>query len=161
MSRRGRGRAWSLFLIALNQAHRAVVRITGGRVGWSVGGMPAIELHTRGRVTGKRRSTMLTAPVHGDGRFVLVASRGGDDRNPSWYSNLVAHPDVEVTVRGQTIPMRARTATAVEKAELWPQIVTAYRGYDGYQRRTTRDIPVVVCEPREADSRDAGDRPAG
>jgi deazaflavin-dependent oxidoreductase (nitroreductase family) len=147
MSKRRRGRAWSLFLRALNGAHKAAVRVTGGRIGWSVGTMPVVELHTRGRVSGKRRSTMLTAPVHGGGRFVLVASRGGDDRNPYWYSNLVEDPDVEVTVRGRTIPMRARTATAAEKAELWPQIVAAYRGYEGYQRRTKREIPVVVCEP--------------
>ena len=139
-----------MFLRALNGAHKAVVRVTGGRIGWSVGTMPVVELHTRGRVTGKRRSTMLTAPVHGDGRFVLVASRGGDDRDPDWYSNLVAHPEVEVTVRGRTVPMRARTATIAEKAELWPQIVTAYRGYEDYQRRTTRDIPVILCEPRSA-----------
>lgn len=116
--------------------------------------MPVVELHTRGRRTGKRRSTILTAPVHGAGRYVLVASRGGDDRHPYWYANLVAHPDVDVTVRGTTIPMRARIATPTEKAELWPQIVRAYPGYDAYQRRTSRDIPVVVCEPRAADGPD-------
>ncbi|HEX7133115.1 MAG TPA: nitroreductase/quinone reductase family protein, partial [Iamia sp.] len=79
---------------------------------------------------------------------VLVASKGGDDRDPLWYGNLVAQPDVEVTIAGTTTPMRARTATAEERAELWPRITTAYKGYAGYQKRTDREIPVVICEPR-------------
>ena len=79
---------------------------------------------------------------------MLVASKGGDDRHPEWYLNLTANPEVELTVDGATRPMRARTASTEEKAELWPRIVSAYRGYGGYQRRTTRDIPVVICEPR-------------
>jgi deazaflavin-dependent oxidoreductase (nitroreductase family) len=128
--------------------HRAVLRLSGGRMLRSIGAMPALELHTLGRSTGKRRTTMLTAPVHGDGRYVLVASKGGDDRNPQWYLNLVANPDVELTVDGTTLRMRARTATVAEKAELWPAIIAAYRRYDGYQRKTGRDIPVVICEPR-------------
>jgi deazaflavin-dependent oxidoreductase (nitroreductase family) len=77
-----------------------------------------------------------------------VASKGGDDRNPDWYGNLVADPDVEVTVDGTTRPMRARTATADEKAELWPTVTQAYKGYAAYQRRTERDIPLVILEPR-------------
>ena len=68
--------------------------------------------------------------------------------NPDWYRNLVANPDVEITMDGTSMPMRARTATPAEKAELWPDVVKAYKGYDGYQRRTERDIPVVICEPR-------------
>ena len=91
---------------------------------------------------------MLTAPVHDNGRYVLVASKGGDDRHPNWYLNLVAHPEVELTVRGSTLLMRARTATPAEKAELWPRIVGAYSGYATYQTKTSRDIPVVICEPR-------------
>src|SRR5665647_1453989 len=95
--------------------HRAVLRLSGGRMLRSIGSMPALELHTLGRSTGKRRTTMLTAPVHGDGRYVLVASKGGDDRNPQWYLNLVANPDVELTVDGTTLRMRARTATVAEE----------------------------------------------
>lgn len=93
-----------------------------------------------------RRSTMLTSPVHHDGYWVLVASKGGDDRDPEWYRNLVAHPDVELTVRGNTHAAIARTATAAEKADLWPKIVRVNPGYAGYQRKTDRDIPVVICE---------------
>ncbi len=112
--------------------------------------MPAVELHTIGRVSGVRRSTMLTSPVHHDGYWVLVASKGGDDRDPEWYRNLVVNPNVDITVRGKTRAAVARTANSAEKAELWPQIVRVNPGYAGYQRKTDRDIPVVICESRGA-----------
>jgi deazaflavin-dependent oxidoreductase (nitroreductase family) len=133
---------------AMSRAHKALLIVSGGLIGWSLGSLPVVELHTIGRSSGTSRSTMLTAPVHSDDRCVLVASKGGDDRHPQWYLNLVAHPDIELTVKGRTMPMRARTASAEEKAELWPAIVAAYRGYESYQRKTARDIPVVICEPR-------------
>jgi deazaflavin-dependent oxidoreductase (nitroreductase family) len=133
---------------AMSRAHKALLIVSGGLIGWSLGSIPVVELHTIGRSSGRRRSTMLTAPVHGDGRYVLVASKGGDARHPQWYLNLVANPDIELTVKGRTMPMRARTASREEKAELWPAIVAAYRGYESYQRKTARDIPVVICEPR-------------
>jgi deazaflavin-dependent oxidoreductase (nitroreductase family) len=132
----------------MNLVHRAALKVSGGRLGKQVFGMPAVELHTTGRRSGQRRSVMLTAPILEPGRVVLVASKGGDDRHPDWYRNLVDDPEVEVTVDGETTPMRARTADPAEKAELWPTIVAAYKGYAGYQRRTERDIPVIICEPR-------------
>ena len=131
----------------MNLGHRVILKVSGGRVLKSAFGMPTVELHTIGRKTGQRRSTLLTSPVHSDDRVVLVASKGGDDRNPLWYENLRANPDVEITIEGETRAMRARTATADEKAELWPQITKAYKGYAGYQKRTEREIPVVICEP--------------
>jgi deazaflavin-dependent oxidoreductase (nitroreductase family) len=91
---------------------------------------------------------MLTAPVVDGDRVVLVASKGGDDRNPDWYQNIMANPEVELAMAGESRQMRARTATSDEKADLWPRIVSAYKGYGGYQRRTERDIPVVICDPR-------------
>jgi deazaflavin-dependent oxidoreductase (nitroreductase family) len=134
----------------MNRMHRAILKASGGRVLSSAFGMPAVELHTKGRKSGVRRSTMLTSPVHDDQRVVLVASKGGDDRDPEWYRNLTADPEVEITMIGEgtTRPMRARTASAAEKEALWPQIVSAYKGYGGYQKKTSRDIPVVICEPR-------------
>lgn len=143
-----RNRLTDLQMKTMSVLHRAVLTASGGRLLATFGSMPAVELHTIGRSSGKRRTTMLTAPVHGHQRFVLIASKGGDDRHPQWYLNLVANPDVELTVRGTTLKLRARTASPAEKAELWPQIVAAYRGYDGYQQKTSRDIPVVICEPR-------------
>jgi deazaflavin-dependent oxidoreductase (nitroreductase family) len=134
----------------MNAVHKTVLKLSGGRVFNSFGTMPVVELHTVGRTSGKRRSTMLTAPIHDDGTYVLVASKGGDDRDPDWYRNLVANPDIELTVDGTTLEMTARVVSDEEKNELWPRIVEAYKGYAGYQKKTDRNIPVVICEPRSA-----------
>ena len=131
----------------LEHGHRALLALTGGRFPKSVMGMQPIELRTLGRKSGEWRATLLTAPICDDQRVIVVASKGGHQDHPQWYKNLAANPDVEVTVDDVTRKMRARTASPMEKAELWPQIVRVYKGYDGYQRNTTRDIPVVICEP--------------
>ena len=141
-------RLTDLSMRAMNAVHRSLQMLSRGRLGWKIGPMPVVELHTIGRTSGQRRSTMLTAPIHEANRVVLIASKGGDDRHPFWYLNLVDQPDVELTENGITRPMRARTASDAEKAALWPAIVRAYSGYAGYQRRTARNIPVVICEPR-------------
>lgn len=132
----------------LENGHRALLKVSGGRFPKRILGMVPVELHTTGRTSGQRRSTMLSAPICEEGRVVVVASKGGHQDHPDWYKNLVAEPDVEITVDGETIPMRARTASPDEKAGLWPTIVKAYKGYEGYQRNTDRDIPVVICEER-------------
>lgn len=134
---------------AMNAVHRALLALSRGRLGRDLGGMPVVELHTVGRSSGLRRSTMLTAPLHENGRYVLVASKGGDDRNPEWYENLRVNPEVELTVDGETRRFLARTAAESEKAELWPRIVSAYPGYDSYRRRTKRNIPVIICDERD------------
>jgi deazaflavin-dependent oxidoreductase (nitroreductase family) len=131
----------------LNGLHKGALRITGGRWPATLRGMPAVELGTVGRRTGEARSSMLTSPLHDENRVVLVASRGGSDHHPAWYVNLTANPDVRVTMYGKTRPMRARTASPEEKAALWPEIVAVYPAYEGYQKRSSRDIPVVICEP--------------
>jgi deazaflavin-dependent oxidoreductase (nitroreductase family) len=132
----------------MSNSHRALIAVTGGRVGWKVGPIQAVELFTIGRKSGERRGTMLTAPVHENGTYILVASKGGDDRNPAWYLNLVDNPDIELLVGGELLTLRARTATPEEKAVLWPKVVAVYGGYTQYQTKTSRDIPVVICEPR-------------
>ena len=135
-------------LKTMSQVHRVIVQLSGGQLLGSAFGMPVVELHTVGRKSGQPRSTMLTAPVIDGDRVVLVASKGGDDRDPDWYANLVAHPEVELTIGGRRRPMLAHRASAAEKAELWPRVVAAYQGYGTYQNRTKRDIPVVLLEPR-------------
>lgn len=110
-------------------------------------GMPVIILRTTGRKSGKVRETMLTSPIQEKGTVVVVASYGGDKRHPAWFLNLRENPDVEITMRGRTQKMRARIASEDEKARMWPRITETYRGYSSYQRRTDRDIPVVLLEP--------------
>ena len=134
---------------ALSRFHHAVLVVTGWRVAARVAGMQIVELHVVGRRSGRPRMVVLSAPIAEPARIVLVASRGGDDRHPEWYRNLVVHPEVDLTVGGRTRAMIARTAVGDERAELWRRVVGAYRGYEAYQRRTNRQIPVVVCEPRE------------
>jgi deazaflavin-dependent oxidoreductase (nitroreductase family) len=131
----------------LENGHRALLKVSGGRFPKTLLGMEPVELHTTGRVSGERRSTLLTAPILEPDRIVLVASKGGHQDHPGWYKNLVKEPAVEVTVGGATRAMTARTAVGDERAELWPIIVAANKGYEGYQRNTDREIPVVVCEP--------------
>ena len=133
----------------MNIGHRLLLALSGGRIGTTIGTMPVYKVTTTGRTSGRSRTVMLTAPVQRDDTLVFVASKGGEDRDPDWYRNLVANPrfTVEPADGGESVTLIARTASAGEKVELWPKIVAAYRGYDGYQTRTDRDIPVVIAEP--------------
>jgi deazaflavin-dependent oxidoreductase (nitroreductase family) len=93
-----------------------------------------------------------TVGVMSDGSaLVIVASRGGDDRSPAWFHNLVAHPEVEVALQGgPAVQMRARVATADERARLWPLITADHQNYAEYQTRTERQIPLVLLNPDAA-----------
>lgn len=136
--------------------HVSAFRATGGRIGgWAPypnphGHMAFCLITTTGRKTGKSRVRPLTCLLDGD-NVVLVASQGGLPRHPHWYLNLTANPEVvvELGLRGKRGPQRmlARTATAAERAELWPRVVRVYRQYEQYQSWTDREIPVVICEP--------------
>ncbi|MGI8808349.1 MAG: nitroreductase/quinone reductase family protein [Acidimicrobiales bacterium] len=129
--------------------HRAVFQTSRGRLLGRAGGMPVAILTTTGRRSGRRRHTMLTVPVLDGERVVLVASYGGHSHNPHWFQNLLIEPDVGLTMPGRPErAMRARVAGREERAELWPRIVEAYDGYERYQRKTDRQIPVVILEPR-------------
>lgn len=125
-----------------------VYRASGGRIGGRfLRGAPVLLLTTRGRKSGEPRVAPLLYLADGE-RVVIVASKGGMAKSPLWYGNLVAHPDCEVEIGPTRRAMRARTASAAEKAALWPRLVAMYRDYDDYQSRTDRDIPVVILEPR-------------
>lgn len=132
----------------MNAVHKGAIRVSGGRLGWAVSKAPIVELTTIGRKTGQPRTVLLMSPVQEGETFVIVASRGGDDQHPAWYLNLSANPEVEVASKGRPKrTMRARVATPDERARLWPQVVSAYKSYAGYQERTEREIPVVFLEP--------------
>ncbi|NQV97537.1 MAG: nitroreductase family deazaflavin-dependent oxidoreductase [Acidimicrobiaceae bacterium] len=134
-----------LFLKTANVMHRAILGITRGRVGWRVGKMPVLELSTTGRKSGVSRSVMLTSPLQESNAIVIVASRGGDDQHPAWFLNLRDNPQVEVAYMGKPkSAMTARVATDVERARMWPLVTARYKGYAGYQTKTTREIPLVI-----------------
>src|SRR5689334_7634618 len=138
-----------LSLKTMNVLHRVILKVSFGKVGWSAMGMDALELTTIGRKSGEPRAVMLTSPLQEDDNIVIVASRGGDDHHPAWFLNLQANPEVRVSLEGRPeATMHARVATPEERAELWPKVTKKYRGYAGYQRRTTREIPLVLLEPR-------------
>jgi deazaflavin-dependent oxidoreductase (nitroreductase family) len=136
-------------LKVMNAAHRAVLGVSGGRLGWRASNMPVLELTTTGRKSGLSRSVMLTSPLQVGTTIVVVASRGGDDAHPAWFLNLRANPDVEVTLQGgPKQPMRARVAGPDERRDLWPKVVADHRNYAQYQTKTEREIPLVLLEPQ-------------
>lgn len=134
-------------LKAMNAIHRAVLKLSFGRLGWEASNMPVIELTTTGRKSGQPRSVMLTSPWQEGPTFVVVASRGGDDQHPAWFLNLRDDPDVEVKIKGEKRSMRARVASPDERARLWPLVVADHQNYAGYQNKTDREIPLVLLEP--------------
>jgi deazaflavin-dependent oxidoreductase (nitroreductase family) len=139
--------AKDLIIKAVTGVHESIFRASNGRLLNRGSGMPVLMLTTTGRKSGQPRTTMLTSPLQDGDAIMLVASKGGDDRNPAWFLNLRDDPRVQVTMDGATRPMTARVADASEKAALWPRIVADHDNYAAYQRKTTRDIPVVVLEP--------------
>jgi F420H(2)-dependent quinone reductase len=130
------------------RGHTTAYRLTGGLVGHRFPfAPPSLLLDHVGAKTGTVRTTPLTYLADGD-NLVLVASKGGNPRNPAWYHNLRAHPDVTVQVGSKRLAVEARVATAAERKRLWPKVVDLYGGYADYQRRTEREIPLVILEPR-------------
>lgn len=120
---------------------------TDGKVGHDWNGADVLILRTLGRKSGETRKFALIYGRDGDD-YVLVASKGGAPDNPGWYKNLVAHPEVEIQVWGDVIPVTARTGTADDKKRVWPDMVKEWPGYAEYQAGTTRDIPVVLLRRR-------------
>lgn len=129
--------------------HPLVIRLSGGRLGGTVAGMPVIVLTTTGRRSGQPRATPLTAIEH-EGHTYVVASKGGDERHPAWYLNLVARPEVTVERQGQTTPMTARVLDPDERAAMWPVVTRTYKGYADYQQKTDREIPIIELFPPRA-----------
>ncbi len=126
--------------------HVALYRATGGRVLGSFRGAPVLLLTTRGRKSGKARTTPLLYLQDGE-RLVVVASKGGAPKHPAWFLNLRSSPDVTVERGRERLALRAREADDEERERYWPQVVAMYAGYAGYQERTSRRIPLVVLEP--------------
>lgn len=135
-------------LKTMNTIHRGLLKISGGRIGWTAGKMPVLELTTTGRKSGAKRSVMLTSPHQDGDSLLIVASRGGDDQHPAWFLNLRDDPAVQVAWQGDAAkPYTARILSSEERAELWDTVASAYKNYAGYQEKTDREIPLVFLDP--------------
>jgi len=135
-------------LKSMNGVHRALMKVTFGKIGWSAAGMPGLDLTTVGRKSGQTRTCLLTSPLQVGDTWVIVASRGGDDHHPAWFHNLQANPAVQVAINGKPKrAWRARVASSEERADLWPKITADHKNYAGYQSKTEREIPLVLLTP--------------
>jgi deazaflavin-dependent oxidoreductase (nitroreductase family) len=129
--------------------HRGLWRLSGGRIGARRPGtgVGTLFLASTGRTSGATRRNGLFY-IKDDDRFVVVASNAGADVDPAWWRNLQATPDAAVELGGRTVLVRARLADAAELLQLWPRLVEANPAYATYQAEMTREIPVVILEPR-------------
>lgn len=130
------------------QEHVERYEATGGEEGHDWQDTTALILTTTGRKSGETRKTPLIYQEH-DGDYLVVASMGGADEPPAWYLNLEANPQVGVQVKDDKFKARARTATADEKPEMWKKMAATWPDYDTYQKKTDREIPIVVLERDE------------
>ena len=154
-----RGRAYGRPVAAVQRAatrlHTSLFRATRGRVGGSIPGSgPVLLLTTTGRKSGRERTVPLLYLPDGED-LVVVASNGGTATHPTWWLNLQADPTATVEAGGKRLRVRAREASPAEKERLWPRLVEMYGGYEGYQEKTDREIPVVLLHPAE-DERPSG-----
>ncbi|MEK6229134.1 MAG: nitroreductase family deazaflavin-dependent oxidoreductase [Actinomycetota bacterium] len=127
------------------QEHVDRYQATDGEEGHEWRGTTALLLTTTGRKSGEERTTPLIYQEH-DGDYLIVASKGGADEPPAWYLNLETDPTVRVQVKGDRFTANARDATSDEKPEMWGKMTGVWPDYDEYQRKTDREIPVVVLE---------------
>jgi deazaflavin-dependent oxidoreductase (nitroreductase family) len=141
-------RSWPVLRRVMG-GHTLLYKATGGLIGHRVPGVPPTLLLTHvGAKSGQKRVSPLSY-TKGDGDdLVLVASKGGYPKNPAWFHNLKAHPDTEVQVGREHRPVHARVATPEERERLWPRVVANWSDYAEYQKRTDRQIPLVILEPR-------------
>ena len=132
------------FLKLFTKINVFVYKTSKGRWFSEAAGGPIILVE----MTGARSGRIITIPVmyvpYQDG-FLLVGSQGGAPKHPVWYHNLIKHPEVRITFKGETTPMTARLATDEERAEVWPICCEYYPPYQAYQGRTDRNIPVFIC----------------
>jgi deazaflavin-dependent oxidoreductase (nitroreductase family) len=121
-------------------------RATGGKVGGQFDGAPLLLLHTLGAKSGQPRvNPMMYMQVPGG--YAVFASKGGAPTNPDWYHNVLAHPQVTAEIGAATVELLARVADGAERERIWAAQKAAYPGFADYERRTTRQIPVIILQP--------------
>jgi deazaflavin-dependent oxidoreductase (nitroreductase family) len=127
-------------------AHAGVYRATGGKLFGRMGKSPILLLNTVGRKSSKKRTSPHLYVMDGED-FVIIASKGGAPAHPAWYLNLKANPDATVEIGDREVRVRAEEADPEEKARLWQKMVEMYPAYEDYQKKTEREIPLLVLHP--------------
>ncbi|MDQ4143778.1 MAG: nitroreductase family deazaflavin-dependent oxidoreductase [Actinomycetota bacterium] len=130
----------------MTAAHGVIYRASGGRLLGGLGQNRVAVLTTVGRRSGERRQVPLFTYRDGDD-YIVVASNGGTAGHPGWLLNLRANPDAELRIDDRDVPVRATELSAEERREWWPRVVSKYKLYDNYQRKTDREIPLVRLSP--------------
>ncbi len=130
----------------LADTHIFLYRASNGRIGSNIGGLPMLLLTTTGRRSGKSRTTPLLY-VEQNGSYAVIASKGGSKDDPLWWLNLKSNPQAILQVGSSQLAVKARLAGAEQRKKLWKKATEIYPGYDEYQKRTSRKIPVVVLKP--------------
>ena len=147
-----RGRAYTPAIAAaqkwVTKLHVAAYRATEGKIGGRLMNSPVLLLLTTGRRSGKERTTPLLYLRDGL-NYIMVASNGGTAGDPAWWLNLQKDPEAIVEVGGRTLRVRAEEVKGEEKRRLWTRLVEMYPLYESYQRRTDREIPVILLRPVE------------
>ena len=135
-----------------NAIHRSLIKVSSGKKGWDMYGMPVVKLTTVGRKSGKSRTVMLTSPIQSKDSIVLVASKGGSDSHPDWYLNLCENSIVKVETHSGSNSMNAKVVESAEREKLWSEITKDYPNYASYQEKTGRVIPIVILIPKNLPS---------
>jgi deazaflavin-dependent oxidoreductase (nitroreductase family) len=131
----------------IGRFHAWLWKMTGAKVGDAFGTLPFMMLTTRGRKTGRKRTTPVLYLQHG-ADLIVVASFGGNDMHPAWYLNLESHPEAEVAIKGERRTLIAHKVSSAEKQRIWPRLVKLYPNFAIYQQRTRREIPLLrLSEP--------------
>ncbi len=140
---------WLIRLIT--HIHRFVLLKSGGRIGHRMAGIEMLLLDNVGRRSGELRRTPLLF-VEDAGRYVVVASNGGDTRNPAWFLNVLERPETSAMIRGERLRVRARVAEPEARPPLWEKLDASYPYYPDYRERAGREIPIVLLERADAAS---------
>ena len=134
---------------AMNAGLVAAFRAAHGHLGGAFDGVPVLLLTTTGARSGLPRTTPVNYTRTADGGYVIVASKSGAPRHPDWYHNLLIHSDATVELPGVTLCIRARISTGHEREQLFGNHAAALPNFTAYQRRTTRQLPVIVLHPTD------------
>ena len=138
----------SKFLVkSLTWLNVVLYRLSGGRLLNKMEGCPVCLVTMTGHKSGKQKTIALMYTADGD-KVLLVASLGGAPKNPVWYFNLKAQPDIEIQLGKVRRRMLAQEASPEARAVLWPKVVASYPSFAAYQKKTTREIPIFICSPQ-------------